>query len=283
MQYNYNGMGIFKDELNGFFEEMNRYKSGGNLEFYLSAFNGGTYVKNRRTYDPQTVNDIYLSMLGSIQPEVLTSIAAAQTSNGMIDRWLYVISDDRIPNTTSEDPPDEMMTEYNLFISNIINNCNGAHDMQWLPGAKDIFFDSINELEDMMRDESIDPAMFTYISKLKTYFARLITVITTMQLTQYIGVPEVLKAKKLILYFYLTAQHTFIGFQNQANVDKIYKIENATTPKEKVFALVKHLPDLNNSQLSRVSNISRPTVIKYVKECKKGVKPTDTENQAVNL
>ena len=84
MEYNANGMGIFKDELNGFFEEMNRYKSGGNLEFYLSAFNGGSYVKNRKSYDPQTINNIFLSMLGSIQPEVLRAIAASQISNGMI-------------------------------------------------------------------------------------------------------------------------------------------------------------------------------------------------------
>ena len=174
MEYNWNGIGIYKDELNGFFEEMNRYTSVGNLEFYLSAFNGGTYIKNRASYDPKTVNDIYLSMIGSIQPEVLKSIAATQTNNGMIDRWLYVISNDKIPKSTITDVDISVASSLKMKVAGWVNNCTVVENLKWLPGAKETFFAALNEMEDMMETNE---EMLTYLSKLKTYFARFVVII----------------------------------------------------------------------------------------------------------
>lgn len=259
MEYNWNGMGIYKDELNGFFEEMNRYKSGGNLEFYLSAFNGGTYIKNRASYDPQTINDIYLSMVGSIQPEVLKAIASTQTNNGMIDRWLYVISNDKIPRTTLDDIDSSVASSFQMKVANWINNCKSQEMLEWLPGAKETFNSAINEMEDMMETNE---EMLTYLSKLKTYFARFIVIICVIEYTNLIGIPEVNKAKQLIAYFLGTAQHMFVEFENQITLDKIVQIENASTKKEIVHAVIKHLPKLNNSQLSKFTGISRQYVIR---------------------
>lgn len=257
LQYNWNGMGIYKDELNGFFEEMSRYKAGGNLEFYLSAFSGGVYVKNRKSYDPQTINDIYLSILGSIQPEVLKEIAKSQTKNGMIDRWLYTISSDTVPNTTPDGIPNEVTQEYKLYISTISNNCNSEAIMQWLPGAQTTFFDAVNEMEEVMRDEDCDPKIFTYMSKLKTYFARFIVIMAVMDHTTYIGVDHVYKAKRLVTYFLSTAQETFIGFDNQQTVERIYEIENAKTKKEQVLAVKKHFPDYSISKIAKTVHCRR--------------------------
>ena len=279
LQHNFNGMGIYKDELNGFFEEMSRYKAGGNLEFYLSAFSGGVYVKNRKSYDPQTINDIYLSILGSIQPEVLKALAERQTSNGMIDSWLYTISSDTVPNTTPEGIPDEVTQEYKLYISTISNNCNAAAILQWLPGAQTSFFEAINEMEEIMRDENCDPKIFTYLSKLKTYFARFVVIMAVMDHTNHIGIDHIYKAKNLIAYFLSTAQHTFIGFENQMTLDRICEIEGAKTKKEVVLAVRKHMPDMNNSQLSKFTGVSRQYVITTVNSVNKGV---NNENNSLS-
>lgn len=252
MEYNHNGMGIYKDELNGFFEEMNRYKAGGNLEFYLSAFNGGVYVKNRKSYDPQTINDIYLSMLGSIQPEVLKEISGMQTRNGMLDRWLYTISDDVVPRTNDNEIPPEITAEYNMFVSNIINLCGSESVLSWLPGARNQFFEGVNEMEDMMEDENCDPLLFTYLSKMKTYFARILIVVCAMDNTNYIGIDHVNKAKSIIAYYVSTAVYTFVGFENQKTIDEIFKSENASTKKQRVIAVKKYFPSKNITEIAKM-------------------------------
>jgi len=262
MQTNFNGMGIYKDELNGFFEEMNRYKSGGNLEFYLSAFSGGIYVKNRKSYDTQTINDIYLSMLGSIQPEVLSEIAKMQINNGMLDRWLYTLSDNIVPHTTDNEIPQIITDEYKKFIATISNNCTENSILEWMPDAKTVFFTGVNEMESMMADENCDPMLFTYLSKMKTYFARFITIITIMNNTDIITIEFVNHAVKLVAYYIHTATNIFIGFDNKLTLDSIYKSEFATTKKQKVIAIVKHLPDLNNTEISSITGISRQYIIK---------------------
>lgn len=257
MTYNFNGMGIYKDELNGFFEEMSRYKAGGNLEFYLSAFSGGTYVKNRKSYDPQTINDIYLSMLGSIQPEVLQRLSTEQTSNGMMDRWLYTISEDVVPHTNSNIIDTAITDEYHSFISNIAYNIGHFQELSWIPEAHESFIYGVNEMEDMMRDENCDPMLFTYLSKMKTYFARFIIIISVMDNINLIGTDQVNKAKLLVSYYISTAVYTFIGFENQNTLNQLFKTEKATTKKQRVLAVKKEFPDKTITDIAKLAGCIR--------------------------
>lgn len=257
MEYNWNGMGIYKDELNGFFEEMSRYKAGGNLEFYLSAFSGGTYVKNRKSYDPQTINDVYLSMLGSIQPEVLENLSHNQTANGMMDRWLYTISNNIVPRTNGNFIDEEITKEYHSFVSNIIYNTGHETELQWTHDAHEAFISGVNEMEDIMSDKDCDPLLFTYLSKMKTYFARFVVIITIMDNTNIIDLEQISKAKMLVSYYISTAVDTFIGFENQNTIDHIFKIENAVTKKQKVMAVKKHFPDKTITDIAKLSGCIR--------------------------
>ncbi len=265
MAYNANGLGIYKDELNGFFEEMNRYNTGGNLEFYLSAFNGGIYIKNRKSYDTQTVNDIYLAMLGSIQPEVLRDVSTTQTSNGMIDRWLYTISDDIIPSTNMNEIQPELTNSYSMFIESMIQRCSINKSLIWKNDARDLFINSLNEIEDIMRDDC-DKMLFTYLSKIKTYFARFVTIVSVMDNTDIISDEQVHKAKLLVAYYISTAMHTFIGFDNHITIDQMYKTEKAETMKAKVLAIRKHFKDKTVSDIAKMVGCTRIYASRVVNE-----------------
>lgn len=267
MADNPNGMGIYKDELNGFFEEMNRYKSGGNLEFYLSAYNGGQYIKNRMSYDPITVNDMYLSMLGSIQPEKLKQISGQNIENGMIDRWLYIESYNRIPNTTLDDIPDYITEEYDNFVCTIRDYQQNTliDTLKWNDSAMVHFIERINIMESMMGADDCDDSLFTYLSKMKTYSARFIIIIAAIYNTNTITLDISHKAALLTSYFLEAAERTFIGFENRANIEIIFTQENAQTKKQKVLALKKHLPELNNTELAKIVPCSRQYVINVFK------------------
>lgn len=258
MQYNHNGMGMFKDELNGFFKEMNRYNSGGDLEFYLSAFSGGYYSKNRKSYDPQSLNDVYLSILGGVQPEVLKQISNTQVSNGMIDRWLYVISSDTVPDTQDNEMTDKYTSIYHNFMNNIINECSYERGLEWNDDARELFFLTINEIESMMKEDSCEPMLFTYLSKLKTYMARFVIIMAIMDNSSIILLSHIEKARQLVIYFISTAMEIFIGFENNQTVHEIFKLENATTKKQRILAIKKHFPEASNTKIAELSGTSRP-------------------------
>jgi len=261
MNDNINGMGIYKDELNGFFEEMNRYSSGGNLEFYLSAFSGGQYIKNRASYDAITVDDIFLSMLGSIQPEKLKLLSGTNTDNGMLDRWLFVESDNRIPHTTLDDIPQPMTDEYTDFINGIANKSTGRTLLSWDEGALDRFVLYINHLEKRMAADNCEDSLFTYLSKVKTYTARFLVIVAVMNNTNIITIDIVNRAAKLSNYFIQTAIRTFISFENQNSISIIFENEEAKSKAEKVMALIKNMPEMNNSEISRQVPCSRQYVV----------------------
>lgn len=265
MNYNSNGLGIYKDELYGLFEEMNRYHSGGNIEFFLSAFSGGQFIKNRATSTTVTINEIFLSILGSIQPEKLKKLASTNTDNGMIDRWLFVESKNKAPRTTVEDMPSSLTSNYHSFINTISNNCQEYKLMQWDHGAHGSFIKKLNNIEDLMNSENCKPNLFTYLSKMKTYLARFVTIIATMEGTEVITIDNVNKAVQLGKYYIQSALRTFLSFENQNMIFEVLRRENAKSNKEKVKALLKYFPDMKNTDISTFLNITKRHVINLKK------------------
>jgi hypothetical protein len=91
------GIGIFVDELASFLKGLGQYKKGyGNdEEYFLQAWKKQAYQ-----YDRVNGADYFIypshNIIGSIQPKVLEKTLfkdGFETSNGMIERWLFVCTD----------------------------------------------------------------------------------------------------------------------------------------------------------------------------------------------
>lgn len=267
MKENPNGMGIFKDELNGFFEELNRYKTGGNLEFYLSAFSGGMYTKNRASYDAITIDNIFLSIIGSVQPQVLKQISTNNTVNGMIDRWLFVESNDDVYEFDFTDIDPQFVNEYHDFYSIIKDHSFTKSEMEWNDDSLSTFKEGMNAIESIMTDDTTSDQIFTYLSKMKTYFARFCVLIPVMYNTMKIEKYHVEYAFKLTTFFIDTALATFLGFENNTNIENIFKEENANTQKQKVIAISKHLPGISVTEIAKLVGCSRSYASTTVNKC----------------
>jgi Rps23 Pro-64 3,4-dihydroxylase Tpa1-like proline 4-hydroxylase len=68
-----NCVGVFKDELAGWFKDMNKYREGSDLEFWLSCWSGKAISLNRKTAKSSFVDKPLISVLGGIQPSILNS------------------------------------------------------------------------------------------------------------------------------------------------------------------------------------------------------------------
>jgi len=64
------GLTMVRDELSGWVNNMSRYSKGDDRQFFLECHSGGAYAVDRIVRGRQIVPDIYLNVIGGIQPDV---------------------------------------------------------------------------------------------------------------------------------------------------------------------------------------------------------------------
>lgn len=216
---NKRGIGLYKDELKGFLNDMNKYRKGSDEEFWLESFNNGSYIVNRVTREPIMVHNISINIIGTIQHDVLSKVVDDYAGNGLIDRFLFTASEDKVYPLTSEEisnyHPDEWMGlirtinkewEYRGMADTIVLDMN--------PETFKIYQQIDAEYVSMQNSENHSQETKNYLSKLKTYVPRFALLLGIMDSIFNGVVPEVtpehmINAKKVADYFLRTASGVF--------------------------------------------------------------------------
>jgi hypothetical protein len=90
-KFNKRGIGVYVDELAGWFKNFNRYNKGSEMEFWLSQWSGKPINIDRKTGEPIFIPLPFISVAGTIQKGILNELAKdSRTQNGFIDRILFV-------------------------------------------------------------------------------------------------------------------------------------------------------------------------------------------------
>ena len=100
-----NGLVLVRDELNGFFKDIGRYSSSGEVENLLSTWSGQGFPVDRVNASSFEVETPFLSIVGGIQPRVMAEAFGAKgfAESGFIPRWLFVVrTDSKVPDSVSE-------------------------------------------------------------------------------------------------------------------------------------------------------------------------------------
>ena len=112
------GANLVRDELAGFICQMDRYanNAGGDRPFYLEAFNGKPFTRDRVKDGTTHIENCSLNVVGGIQPARLKDLAGLE-GDGFLQRFLPVLLDEA---TEGEDLPDlgaldEYATAINLI------------------------------------------------------------------------------------------------------------------------------------------------------------------------
>jgi hypothetical protein len=92
---NPSGVLCMADELSGWFGSMDKYNSGRGAAkdrgFWLQAWNGGTYSVNRVTRDCYLIQNLSVSVLGGIQPDLIRKMIDEAHDDGLIQRLLPIV------------------------------------------------------------------------------------------------------------------------------------------------------------------------------------------------
>lgn len=123
------GVILYRDEIKGFLDDIGRYNKSGEVSGLLSIFDADNFYINRKSDIPALIEKPFMSILGSIQPDVLRETFGSSTlmGNGFNQRWLFCYPEETPPPMYRNSRVPKNITEaWEKFILSLAS-CNFNH------------------------------------------------------------------------------------------------------------------------------------------------------------
>ena len=234
-KFNKRGIGVYVDELAGWFKNFNRYSKGSEMEFWLSQWSGKPINIDRKTGEPVFIPLPFISVAGTIQKGILNELAKdSRTQNGFIDRILFVIPDNVQKEYWSEtDLPPVVSKNWENVISNLLSLSVISDDtlnpnpevLRFTPEAKKVLFEWQRVNTDQS-NEAESEALSGIFSKMDMYVLRLALILEMMRFAcnesskEAVSIEAVQGAIKLVEYFKSSAVKVNSILSNASPLDK---------------------------------------------------------------
>lgn len=271
---NRRGIGLYKDELKGFLNDLNKYRKGSDEEFWLESFNNGTYVVNRVTKEPILVKNICINIIGTIQHDVLSKVISEYKGNGLIDRFLFTASEATVYNLTTDeidpyyaDAWEELITKVNQHFDYL-----DTEDTEVLRMDIDTFaeYQKIDaRYVTMQNSEDYSQEVKNYLSKMKTYvprFALLLAIIESVCDGNYIEIQKkhMINAGRIADYFIKTAAESYSFNEAQTEIREMVQTMKALTTVEKIEKLA--AKGIKQSEIARYFSLTKQYVSRVLRK-----------------
>lgn len=215
------GVCVHNDELNGLFKSFDRYhQGGGDVEKWLSFFDGKALTVNRKSTD-DIINIVqpFVSFIGTIQPAVLIKTFTSELiENGMFPRILYVSNssaDKPVLWNSEEDLPSTREDDWRNFISRVIDQTGQTMEYTMNQKAIETICTWRNIIENGLFDDGDEERLLIF-RKIQVYALRFCIPMKVMweiaenrEATTEVTQDDVCRAIGLASYFYKTACDTY--------------------------------------------------------------------------
>ena len=280
---NKNGIGVLKDELAGFFKDMNKYREGGDKEHWLSSWSGKQINLNRKTAKSSFVERACLPILGGIQPSIMDTFYTDENKdNGFIDRMLFSYPEMNIDYYSEQEMKQEHLDWYDNYILRFYENTKKSirftDDWEidpiiatFTPKAKDEFIRVQNKLTDSQNSDKENEYMKSMLPKQKAYMARFSLIINTLESLENkqvfrdkIEVESVLKAEVLSDYFITMASKIKSNSLERVKTKGI--VDSKKSAYENFKAVYSSNTGMKKTELAELLNVSRVQIYNYIKK-----------------
>lgn len=179
-----NDLTVYRDEILGFVNDFERYNRSGTEKTFLSIWSQTEVRVNRKKDLPISIENPFVSIIGGIQPDLLSQFITPDRSvSGFAQRFLYIFPEDQSFKDFSEEEVSEKLKQYyNEFIYKCLtvegkgmNFDQEEKEINFSPEALDIYkkFFSRNT----KRKNESDDIYSTFYAKFDIYFPRFATLI----------------------------------------------------------------------------------------------------------
>lgn len=289
---NTNAVGVFKDELNGWFKDMNKYRAGSDLEFWLSTWSGKSVSFNRKTATSSFVDKPLIPVLGGIQPSILNTFYTEENKdNGFVDRMLLSFPDMIIEKFNENEMDYETIRWYSDLIVNFYQYVRlnliivkddelQPYTCVLTPHARIEWKRIFNDITNYQNSDEENEYMKSMLPKQKSYIPRFAMLINAFNLYVEgcrdhklfeVTKESILKAEKLSKYFIAMAKKIKVNSIEILDMKNVINANKTRTNKEKFEEMYKANPELNKKEAGELLSVSRQQIYRWVDEINKKV------------
>jgi hypothetical protein len=247
LETNPRGVLVARDELAGWVRSMDQYKGGkgSDRQFWLSAWSNDQVAVDRKNKgEPTIIEKPWLSVIGSIQPDVLTELAAGR-EDGLLDRFLFAYPDPHWSRLGDDDISSEASDQVKHLYDKLASlELQVGENGEPVPGvvpmsqdAWEVYKELANELQDEMCAPGFPVRLEGVWSKMQAYLARLSLILALCRVAAY-GSAEQVEDKDLVLAWGLVGY-----FKAHARLvhNRLYGVDPLDVLAEELAALLKDL------------------------------------------
>ena len=179
------GILIHRDELIGWLKGLDKYGREGDRAFFLESWAGnGTYTVDRIGRGTLHIPALCLSIIGGIQPGPLAeyvhqAATGGSGDDGLLQRFQLLVwpdalkswkNIDRMPNVTAREQVSEVFRRIDAFapFEPSSNGVNETYRLRFAPDAQCVFDEWRTDLEQMLCNEGISPALESHLAKYRS-------------------------------------------------------------------------------------------------------------------
>lgn len=279
-----NSVGVFKDELAGWFKDMNKYRQGSDLEHWLSSWSGKPINLNRITRAGSFVEAPFIPVLGGIQPGIFNNFYTEENKdNGFLDRMLLSFPEAKVDEYNDNELDETLLNWYkeaiiyiydsikSILRRNIEDDNIEPYIASFSREAKVEWKRIFNEFTTFQNNDEENEYLKSMYPKQKSYIPRFALILNTMhsiyskqELSREISRDSILKAEKLSKYFIANAKKIKIDAVEVQEMKQTTKKAESTYDKIKV--LYENDPEFNKTKVAEMLGLSRQQVIRTVKK-----------------
>lgn len=286
---NKNAIGVFKDELAGWFKDMNKYRTGSDLESWLSCWNGNSISLNRKTAKSSFVDKPFIPVLGGIQPGIMDQFYTEENKDsGFLDRMLFCLPELSVEKYNDNEMDENIISWYADYMIAFYDNVRrhivkyDAEDnilpliAKFGPEAKNEWIRIFNKITDMQNSDEENEYMKSMLPKQKSYIPRFALLLNTFHGFHNSGnvndfdtitKESMLAAERLSDYFILMAKKIKVSSTEINAIKKQVKGSDGKSNFEIFKMMYKQNPNLNKTEVAEALGISRKTVYEFIKKC----------------
>ena len=180
------GVLLFRDELTGWLNTLDKPDRASDRAFYLECWAGtGSFTYDRIGRGTQRIESATLSLMGGIQPGKLMPYLVAQKEgkgdDGLIERFQLMVFPDPKPFEHVDRRPNEEAEQKAIQIFNKLNWLEGdlanPTILKFLPDAQKLFDTWYDKNQNLVRSATLSPQLESHLAKYVSLFPSLALII----------------------------------------------------------------------------------------------------------
>lgn len=284
---NKNAVGVFKDELAGWFKDMNKYRQGSDLEFWLSSWSGKSVSLNRKTAKSSFVEKPLIPVLGGIQPSIFDQFNNEENKdNGFIDRMLISYPELYVDFYNNNQLDSNLVDWYAAYITKFYDVVKSKYlkfnaddevesmKVTFSSKAQSEYERIFNKITKMQNSDDENEYMKSMLPKQKAYVARFALLLNCLwaydnpQIVPFELIMEqsMLKAEKLSDYFISMSKKVKVDSNDKKELRNVAQSEKGKSKAEIFKKMYKQNPELNRSHVAELLEVGRATIQRWIKE-----------------